>query len=371
MKTFFEFKASTANSNAKLTIYNEIGFWGTSARSFYDQLKAVGNKDLDVYLNTPGGNVVDGYAIYNMLNRHPGVVTMYVDGVAGSIGSVIAMAGKKLVMPRNTVLFLHKPLVEHTEGNADDLRQMAENLDKIETGILSVYMAKSKKDEKTVRGWMKAETLFTAEEALKAGLADEVVDKVEVKALFKPADYFTNKAILDIFPNAEPAEGSNQPTNMSKELTDQIAALGKDKQDLTDKLKNAGPEAVAAYKAEERKRVDSLKAYAAKWNKDGDLDSPLAIAITDGISLDDFKDKVTEIISNRAGKPALKPGAGGGEGGGETTAEAKLLAEYQASKKKGGVAHSRFVRDNKKALTVLARGGKIPDGEEDDEEGEE
>ena len=95
---------------AEIVIYDEIGAFGIPAKAFLDELKALGPvAELTVRINSPGGSVFDGVAIYNALKRHDAAITVWIDGIAASIASMIAMAGDEVVMPENAMLVLHDP----------------------------------------------------------------------------------------------------------------------------------------------------------------------------------------------------------------------------------------------------------------------
>ena len=95
---------------AEIVIYDEIGAFGIPAKAFLDELKALGPvPELTVRINSPGGSVFDGVAIYNALKRHSAAITVWIDGIAASIASMIAMAGDEIVMPENAMLMLHDP----------------------------------------------------------------------------------------------------------------------------------------------------------------------------------------------------------------------------------------------------------------------
>ncbi|MFH5182928.1 head maturation protease, ClpP-related [Paenibacillus sp. TAB 01] len=123
---------------------------------------------LNIYINSAGGSVFAGLAIYNMLKRHQAHKTVYVDGVAGSITSVIAMAGDKIVIPSNAFLMIHKPW-NIIQGNANDFRKMADDLDRIETGMLNVYQSRLAYGTsiETVKEMLEAETWLDGKEAAK------------------------------------------------------------------------------------------------------------------------------------------------------------------------------------------------------------
>lgn len=135
------------NDSADLYIYGNIvsSWWG--AWEDTDQypgkiknfLSGVKGKNLNVYINSGGGAVFAGMAIYNMIKRHEGYKTAYIDGIAGSISSVIPLAADKIIIPGNGIFFVHKPLVQYVSGNADDLRGYAEALDSLQAAIMNVY----------------------------------------------------------------------------------------------------------------------------------------------------------------------------------------------------------------------------------------
>ena len=132
MRTWYSMQAAAnAPTTAEISIFDEIGMWGVTAKQFISDLKALGDvKDITLSLNSPGGSVFDGLAIYNALRSSGANVTVKVMGIAASIASVIAMAGKKIVMPENTFMMVHNPW-SFAIGNANDMREMADVLDKL------------------------------------------------------------------------------------------------------------------------------------------------------------------------------------------------------------------------------------------------
>lgn len=158
---------------AEVWIYDEIGYWGISASDFAQQLAALSVTQIDVRLNSPGGEVFDGVAIHNALANHRATVNIYVDGLAASIASVIAMAGDRVVMGAGSQMMIHDGLTICV-GNAADMREAASMLDKTSDTIASFYAARAGGSLTEWRDRMRAETWYTGEEAVAAGLADEV-----------------------------------------------------------------------------------------------------------------------------------------------------------------------------------------------------
>ena len=150
----------------------------TSAAGFRDALKDLGDiKTINLHINSPGGSVFEGIAIYNMLKQNKAHVNVYVDGLAASIASVIAMSGDAIFMPSNSMLMIHNPWTMAV-GNASELRKQADDLDKITESSIQTYLnqAGDKLDEETLRQLMDDETWLTAKEAVDYGLATEVIE---------------------------------------------------------------------------------------------------------------------------------------------------------------------------------------------------
>lgn len=177
MKKFWNFKV--AQKNAELLLYGDISdasWWGdeVTPKQFKADLDALGDvTELDIYINSGGGDVFAGFAIYNMLKRHAAKKTMHVDGLAASIASVIAMAGDKIIMPENAMMMIHDAWAI-AAGNKAKLRKIADDLEKADGSIIGIYAARTGMPESDIAAKMDAETWFTAAEAVEAGLADEI-----------------------------------------------------------------------------------------------------------------------------------------------------------------------------------------------------
>jgi ATP-dependent Clp endopeptidase proteolytic subunit ClpP len=182
VKRWYEFRAQA--KGAEIVIYDEIGAFGIPAKAFLDELKALGPvAELTVRINSPGGSVFDGVAIYNALKRHQARITVWIDGIAASIASMIAMAGDEVVMPENAMLVLHDPsgLVA---GTASDMRAMADALDKMAAAMIAAYRDKSGAGDEEIAALMAAETWLSGEEAVELGLADRIEQPVKMAAHF-------------------------------------------------------------------------------------------------------------------------------------------------------------------------------------------
>jgi len=172
------------NDGAEIAIYDEIGAYGVSAKAFLADLgKLPDAAPLTLRLNSPGGSVFDAVAIYNALQRHAGMVTVSIDGIAASAASYIAMAGDEIIMPENAFLMIHDPS-GMVMGTASDMRSMAKALEKIGASLIKGYAAKSGKSEKDIAKLMAKETWLDAAEAVDMGLADTLTAPVKMAANF-------------------------------------------------------------------------------------------------------------------------------------------------------------------------------------------
>ena len=209
MKPFARFKNPSARQysmkasgdTAEILIYEVIGedFWtggGVTAKGFSDELKALGDvKTINLRINSPGGSVFDGVAIYNNLAQHPAKVNVYIDALAASIASIIAMAGDTITMAENAMMMIHNPWAL-VVGDSNDMRKEADLLDKIRDTLVTTYATRTGKKAEEITAMMDAETWFTAEEAKEAGFADAIVAGKKAANLYD----------LSVFKNAPTVE---------------------------------------------------------------------------------------------------------------------------------------------------------------------
>ncbi|WP_249440151.1 head maturation protease, ClpP-related, partial [Escherichia coli] len=169
-------------SDADIYIYDEIGFWGVTAKQFISDLNALGDiTHINLHINSPGGDVFEGIAIFNALKTHGASITVYVDGVAASMASVIAMVGNPVIMPENTFMMIHKPF-GFTGGDAEDMRTYADLLDKVEAVLLPAYAQKTGKTTDEIAAMLADETWMSGAECLAHGFADQVTPAVKAMA---------------------------------------------------------------------------------------------------------------------------------------------------------------------------------------------
>ena len=179
MSKFWNIKASLDNQSTELFVYGDIAdsvYWDeVGAKEFVADLSKVTSNDITVRINSGGGSVFAGFAMYNSLKQHKASVTVRVDGLAGSAASIVAMAGDKIIMPLGSMMFIHNSWTV-TAGNSGELKEHAEMLSKIDTTMLEVYKAKTGLDEATIKDLMDKDSWLTANEAKNLGFATDIED---------------------------------------------------------------------------------------------------------------------------------------------------------------------------------------------------
>jgi ATP-dependent protease ClpP protease subunit len=198
-----EVTGESDGATAKLFLYDVIdswgGSWGVSAKEFNAALTEVGNvSQINLHINSPGGECYEGIAILNALRRHPANVTAVVDGIAASAASFIAAGADEVVMARNSEMMIHDAW-GIALGPAADMHAAGDRLDKISNNIASVYSAKAGGTDDTWRQAMLAETWYSAAEAVSAGLADRI-EGVDDEA--DPDAIVENAFDLSVFKNS-------------------------------------------------------------------------------------------------------------------------------------------------------------------------
>jgi ATP-dependent Clp protease protease subunit len=180
--SWYQIKAQTENS--EIWLYDEIGLWGIKAKDFIDELNMIKSPKISMHINSPGGEVFDGAAMYNAIKRHPAFVTTYIDGIAASEASIIALAGDKVIMAKNAIYMMHNPsgLVI---GTSETMRETADILDKIRDTMVGTYMDKCGKTKVEIISLLDKGTWMNGPEAKDAGFVDEVAGEIDLTACLK------------------------------------------------------------------------------------------------------------------------------------------------------------------------------------------
>ncbi|MDU0430647.1 Clp protease ClpP [Staphylococcus chromogenes] len=232
--------AKINDSIGEIDIYGEIidESWRmsdteTSAPSFKDALKELKDvKQITVNINSGGGDVFSGVAIHNMLKSHKAHVTVKIDGLAASIASVIAMAGDKVIIPRNAMLMIHNAWT-FAVGNASDLRKQAEDLEKINSVVINSYLDKNPEiDEDKLRSLMDDETWLTAQEAKDLGLVDVIAEPNKAAANITKSQIERYDNVPSKFKNEDTTVETPKETKQEVTADDVMSALDEIKSDV-------------------------------------------------------------------------------------------------------------------------------------------
>lgn len=217
-KKYFQIKKKT-DKKGEIFIYGDIVSeeWfanEVTAPGFKQQLDELGNvSEIDVHINSSGGNVFEGHAIYNMLKMHKAKINIYIDALAASIASVIAMSGDTIFMHKNSFLMIHNSWIM-TVGNVKELRDTADLLDKTDEASNQAYLDRALNiSEEELKELLDAETWLTASEALEKGFIDEILEPNEIAASISDERYKLFKSV--------PSSITKQDNNVTKHLEEQ------------------------------------------------------------------------------------------------------------------------------------------------------
>lgn len=180
-----------AGDAAEIFIYDDIGeeFNGITAKQFTADLKSLGRvSKIDVRINSFGGSVWDGLAIYRQLVDHPAKITVHIDGVAASIASVIAMSGSDIYIAEAGRVMIHNASGV-VKGGSSTLRRLADIMDQMTASLADVYVARTKQTVETIKSWMEVESWFGAPKALELGFVTAIAPNMRVAAKLDSSNY--------------------------------------------------------------------------------------------------------------------------------------------------------------------------------------
>ena len=193
---------STGNNETTITLYDEIGAFGAGSKQFLGDLGKLAGQHIHLRINSPGGSVVEGTAIYNALRRHKGGVTVHIDALAASMASVIAMAGAPVYIADNALMMIHNPWTV-SMGGSEDLRKEADLLDMLKVNLRNAYVRKTGMSETDISAMMDAETWLDAVDAVALGFADAIEEGVAAAATATPENL---RARFDTFAKGKPMD---------------------------------------------------------------------------------------------------------------------------------------------------------------------
>ncbi|MGX2953373.1 ClpP-like prohead protease/major capsid protein fusion protein [Shewanella sp. JL219SE-S6] len=299
-KSWYSLKAA-ANGEAELMIYDEIGGWGITAKQFARDLKDLGKiTQLNARIHSPGGDVFEGMAIYNILKNYPAHKVAHIDGLAASMASVIAMAFDEVVMPENAMMMVHKPW-GGTIGDADDMRKYADLLDKVEGNLVGAYRDKTGMTDEQLHALLAEETWLTGREAVEKGFADTLTEPLAMAASLQSnrmKDYANMPKALQILlaPQANSANPQNAPTP---------APVNQPAPSPAPSAQPTQAQINAAAAELNRTRVDGLNTLFASWPQFAELKNECIADVE--MTAEKAKDKILAKLGENTTPAAAQP----------------------------------------------------------------
>ena len=331
-----------AGKTADVYIFDEIGLWGVTAKDFIEDVKDLDSTPINLHINSLGGDVFDGMAIYNILKKRTAKTTVYIEGIAASIATIISMGGDEIIMAENSLFMIHNAW-SGAMGEAEDMRKTADLLDKIGDELKGIYMKKINISLDELSNMMNSETWLSANEALEYGFIDSVSDAIKVAAKYNVSkfknitqeeiqnklsinkndkkmtnelkEWFNNKveeivaaAKGGVKVSPDVAEQTEITVNLvdNDEIMNKISELEASKTELTDKITALEEELVSAKGNNETltEEVERLNAAANKAEAKGtDTDNNADPAIVNTPEVKDknagFYNMMSEMIKNR------------------------------------------------------------------------
>ena len=258
---------SKASEVVDIYIFDEIGAFGINAQDFIEELKAFKNSAINLHINCIGGDVFDGMAIYNILKKRTAETTVYIEGIAASMGSVIALAADNVVMAENSLFMIHNAW-GGAMGEAKEMKKTANLLEKISGEIADIYVKKTNLPYSRVQEMMDEETWLNAAEALELGFVDSISDAIKVAAKYDVSKFknITDKEIkrkLNI--NLKSKKMTDElKTWFNGKIEDIIARVKSD--DSNDSVEATGVEVTIADEAEILNKFSELEGSIATLN---------------------------------------------------------------------------------------------------------
>ena len=261
-KNWFNIKAESSSEIADIYIFDEIGAYGVTAQGFIEEIKAFKDVPMNLHLNCVGGDVFEGMAIYNVLRKRTAKTTIYIEGIAASMGSVIALAGDEVIMAENSLFMIHNAW-GGAMGEASEMRKTAALLEKISGEIADIYIKKTRLPYNKVQEMMDEETWLSADEAFNLGFVDSISDAIKVAAKYDVSKF---KNITD-----KEIQNKLSVNLKSKKMTEELKSWFNAKVDeIIAKVKNSNESETADVKevevmmADDKEVSEKLSAFEAK-----------------------------------------------------------------------------------------------------------
>lgn len=248
---------------ARVDIMGPIGGWDVSGSEFLRELKDLGDVDsIDLRIHSPGGSVLDGWAIANGIKNHPAHVVARVEGLAASMGSVVLMSADEIEVPQNAYVMIHN-VSGGAFGEADELESMAALMRKLQDDVTDFYANATGKDREEIAEMMAAETWMNGEDAVEHGFATRVLEPVKAAAC---ADLETLVSKFENVPEAV-LELQAQEPDLEQDQVEEVEALEEDEAQGSDDQDSADIEADQEEIEKELQDEVKAKAELSTWGR--------------------------------------------------------------------------------------------------------
>ena len=261
-KNWYNIKAEASSKSADVYIFDEIGTFGLTAQSFIEEIKSYKDTPMSLHINCVGGDVFEGMAIYNVLKKRTAKTTVYIEGIAASMGSVIALAGDEVVMAENSLFMIHNAW-GGAMGEATEIRKTAALLDKISGEIADIYTKKTNLPYNRVKEMMDEETWLSADEAFNLGFIDSISDAIKVAAKYDVSKFknITDKEIQNkLSVNLKSKKMTEELKNWFNAKVEEIIAKVKS----SDESEASDVKEVEVMKDNEKEVSEKLSGFEAK-----------------------------------------------------------------------------------------------------------
>jgi ATP-dependent Clp endopeptidase proteolytic subunit ClpP len=246
MKSWYKIEAK-GEAPPEVLIYGDIGDYDISARQFHTEFSAIKAREIDLRINSRGGSVFEGVAMYNTIKNHPAKVTAHIDSLAASIASFIPMAADRVIIAKNGRMMIHKAWGIEM-GNADQFRKTAETLDDVDTILIDAYAERTGMGKDEIKALLAAETWMNPKKAKELGFVDEIAGDEGAKAKYDLSPF----------------------QNVPEEVKALFGKEGSTERDLETLLRDAGVSrkdaktAIAAIKGQSQRDADEEREAAAR-----------------------------------------------------------------------------------------------------------
>jgi len=261
-KNWYNIKAEASSKSADVYIFDEIGTFGLTAQSFIEEIKSYKDTPMSLHINCVGGDVFEGMAIYNVLKKRTAKTTVYIEGIAASMGSVIALAGDEVIMAENSLFMIHNAW-GGAMGEATEIRKTAALLDKISGEIADIYTKKTNLPYNRVKEMMDEETWLSADEAYNLGFIDSISDAIKVAAKYDVSKFknITDKEIQNkLSVNLKSKKMTEELKNWFNAKVEEIIAKVKS----SDESEASDVKEVEVMMADEKEVSEKLSGFEAK-----------------------------------------------------------------------------------------------------------